>query len=707
MVKRLLSVVLLLAVVGTAFAQVPQRYEFLNSQHHMLKKADLKNVRPMKIRAFGPGIELTDGQMWFGYGDDSEAGNMGIGFDSDYNIAMYVPFNRIAGKGATVDGVRFLLPSSKAKNIVAWVSTELPPIENYTQANLEVKPVDVSDVVLDGYTEVAFSKSYEIPEGGLWVGYSFIVTGVPEEPEEPLDASDDEYIEWYYTVYMPWVNANADDAFPFMVSYLDEPVEGAFLYGSKVYDDICRMYAEADPDNADYYLSDIGWLDYSDYYAVALNVLIGGGKFMNNAVSVSEENIGLKYAKVNDKITFPVKLLNSGKNGITDFTYEVAFNGQKVSEENLVFDEPVEKFLANKTVLLTIPTGDKTGVQDLTLTITKVNGQPNEIDAVAKGTLIVLADTPQKMPLVEEFTGTWCGWCSRGWVAMEKLTEDYKDKAVIYAVHNGDPMEIESFTSVVDTYADGFPSLTIDRDASLDPYYGTLVVNYGVKFDLMIALEKIAPATITVKATWADNEKTKVNIETATTAMYDVDDSSLGIGYVLVADGLTGTGREWAQANYYNGSTDELGDDLQKLTTMGSYITGVEFDHVAIAAWGAQFGVEGSLQRVLKAGEPVGETFVADLSTQVAGSSRVPVLELIKDKKLHVVAYVVNRVTGEVLNANEVLLDAGSTDIQTALETASTPSESFNIFGQRIPAPQKGVSIVRLPNGQTIKVFVK
>ena len=98
---------------------------------------------------------------------------------------------------------------------------------------------------------------------------------------------------------------------------------------------------------------------------------------------------------------------------------------------------------------------------------------------------------------------------------------------------------------------------------------------------------------------------------------------------------------------------------------------------------------------------------MADLSTQVAGSKRVPVLELIKDKKLHVVAYVVNRVTGEVLNTNEVLLDASSNDIQTTLETISAPSESYNIFGQRIPAPQKGVSIVRLPNGKTIKVFVK
>ena len=705
MVKRLLSIVLLLAVVGTAFAQIPQRCEFKNPQRLTLKKADPKNIRPMKVRAFGPGIELTDDQMWFSYGDDSEASNMGLAMNADYNIAVYVPFNKIAGKGSTVDGIRFLLPAPKAKNLVAWVGTELPGNENYSKGNLEIKPVATSDIVLDGYTEVAFSKSYEIPESGLWVGYSFDIEGLPDEPDDS-EISDDDYMEWYYNVYVPWLNENLEDAYPFMVSDLEEPIEGTFQFACKAYDDIYRLYAQLDPEFAEEYLSMIGWDDYSTYgYAVALDILIGGGKFLNNAASV--EDLGQKYVKINDEEIFFVNLTNNGKNGINDFTYEVAINGQKVDEKTVTLDEPLTRVLSKTSHQLTLPTGDKTGVKEITLTITKVNGQPNEIQAVAKGTLIVLAETPQMKPLVEEYTGTWCGWCTRGWVAMEKLTEDYKDQAVIYAIHNGDPMEIGSLFSIVDAHADGFPSLTINRSNNIDPYYGNFTIDYGVKYDMVLALAQTAPAAITVKATWADSEKTKVNIETATTAMYDVEDSSLGIGYILVADGLTGTGRDWAQANYYAGSTEDLGEDLQKLATMGDYITNMEYNHVAIAAWGAQYGVEGSLKGILKAGEPFNETFVADLSTQVVGSKRVPVLELIKDKKLHVVAYVVNRETGEVLNSNEVLLDAGSTDIQTTLETSSAPSESYNIFGQRIPAPQKGVSIVRLPNGKTIKVFVK
>ena len=119
---------------------------------------------------------------------------------------------------------------------------------------------------------------------------------------------------------VPWLNKNLDDAYPFFGYFLDEPMYGTMLFACNAYDDIYRTYAELDPANADLYLSSIGWVDYSDYgYAVALNALIGGGKFMNNAVSV--EDFGQKYALINKDVTFPVTLTNSGKNGIQDFTY--------------------------------------------------------------------------------------------------------------------------------------------------------------------------------------------------------------------------------------------------------------------------------------------------------------------------------------------------------------------------------------------------
>ncbi|MBO7467685.1 MAG: hypothetical protein J6T94_08410 [Bacteroidaceae bacterium] len=716
MIKRLLSVMLFLLAVGTLSAQAPMRLDLHNPQQRLtLKKPDPKNLKKVnKPHSLKRVIELGSGQEWFGYGNDEVADNMGLGMNCDNSLAIYIPYDRIAGKGATVDGIRFLLSSTKAKDITAWVGTKLPSPENYTKgADLEVKEVPLSDVVLDGYTEVAFSKSYEIPEGGLWVGYSFVIEGMEDMPDDS-EVSDDDFFEWYINVYWPWMQANYDDAYPFFVSDLDVPIEGSMMFGCKAEDDLYRQYAEIDPANADSYLSYVGWVDYSPYgYAIALNALIGGGKFNNNAVIV--DDFGQQFAMINETVTVPVTLTNRGKNGVSDLTYEVTINGEKVDEQTVYLKAPVEKILGKTSIDLTIPTGNKAGVQKFVITVTKVNGEANEVEAVAKGTIVVLAESAKMKPLVEEFTGTWCGWCTRGWVAMEMLTRDFKDDAVIYAIHNSDPMEIDAFVDVVDTYADGFPSLSINRKRFVDPYYGSTNYPYDVKFDVEESKTEIAPASIAVKATWTDDSKTKINIETETTVMYDDEDPSIAIGYVLVADGLKGTGRAWAQANYYAGDTD-IEPDLQKLAGMGDYITDMEYNHVAVAAWGAERGVEGSIKGAVKAAEPVVGHFEADLNGLLIGTDRnssdpddhVTVLDLIKDKKLHVVAFLINTTSGEVINADEVLLDEGNpSGIKTVSDETDAALEYFNISGMRMNAPQKGLNIIRLSNGKSVKVVVK
>ena len=720
MIRKLLSIMLFFAVVGTASAQMSVRKDSKNPQRMMVKKPNIKDVKALKAirtRAFSKAITVGSDQVWFGYGNDAEAGNMGLAMNADHSLAVYIPYEKIGGKGTTIDGLRFMLTSAKAKNITAWVGTTLPAVGNYARgADLEVKDVAVSDVVLDGYTEVAFSKSYEIPEGGLWIGFSFDIEGMPDAPDDS-EVSDEDYTEWYYNVYYPWVEENYFDAYPFLVSYLDTPQEGTMLFACNVYDDMYRSFAEIDPANAADYLSMVGWDDYSPYgYAVALNALIGGGKLMGNAISV--EDFGQKYALINKEVTFPVTLTNNGKNGIQNFTYEVAINGTKVDEQAVSLVSPIENLLGKTTIDLTFPTGDQSGAQNILLTITKVNGETNELQASAKGAIFVLSESAKMKPLVEEFTGTWCGWCTRGWVALDMLTKDFKDDAVIYAVHNGDPMEIDAFVPVVRAYATGFPSLSINRTRTIDPYYGSDEINYpdyGVKNDVEAAKADLAPAAIAVKAAWADDAKTKINIETETKVMYDEAESSIAIGYVLVADGLKGTGRDWAQANYYAGGSN-VGKDLQKLTEMDDYIIGMEFNHVAVASWGTVNGVEGSIKGAVKAGEPISGQFVADLDGLLIGTDRnstdpddhVTVLDLIKDKKLHVVAYLVNKVTGEVLNADEVdLTDNSGTGIKALNEKAGSVAERYNVSGQRIAAPQKGLNIIKLSNGKTVKVLVK
>jgi hypothetical protein len=60
---------------------------------------------------------------------------------------------------------------------------------------------------------------------------------------------------------------------------------------------------------------------------------------------------------------------------------------------------------------------------------------------------------------IEEFTGSWCGWCPRGAYAMQVLDKKYPGKVFCVAYHNGDPMSTKQGDSI--TSAKGFPSSAV------------------------------------------------------------------------------------------------------------------------------------------------------------------------------------------------------------------------------------------------------
>lgn len=715
--RKLFTCLLFLACLGTAFAQVSPK-EYRNPVRHSLKgimerRQGLKSVLPMH-RAPKRAIELNSGQMWFGYIDDEQATDLGLEANCDYNLAIYIPYGKIAGAGATIDGISFWLQSQKVKNLKVWATTDLPEIGEYnTGADLEIKEVPQKDYTTEGYTEVAFAKSHVIPEDGIWLGVSFEIQGMPDAPDDS-EVSDEDYEEWYFDVYMPWLMENEADAYPFFASQATELIDGSMVFASEYYDDMYRYYADLTGDDA--YLDFLGWDDYSTSgYCVGIKALIGGDKFLNYAATPND--LGETYALINNEVTFPLTLTNNGKNGISSFTYEVSINGTKTDEQTITTDSPVEGLLKSYSTDVVIKMGETTGKKDIVLTITKVNGQPNEaLKKTAEGSVIVLAESTQKIPLIEEFTGTWCQWCPRGMVGMGLLSRDFKGKAITLAIHNGDPMSIEAYDSFVEQYVSGFPSMFINRKYDVDPYYGSSEgIPYGVKDDVENAMSEIAAASVDVSAQWADASKTKINISTQTKVLFDEDEPSMSLGYIVVADGLKGSGRQWAQVNAYNGQNNEYKDDpnLSRLCNMGEYIMEMTYDHVVVAAWGIWNGVEGSLTGTVKANQPIASSFEADLSSVIVGSgyeegddNAVTAAELVAGKKVKVVAILFNEETGEIVNANETALQQ-DTAVSGINEPSVAQTGRYNLAGQSLTAPQRGLNILRLSNGKTVKVLVK
>ncbi len=70
-----------------------------------------------------------------------------------------------------------------------------------------------------------------------------------------------------------------------------------------------------------------------------------------------------------------------------------------------------------------------------------------------------------KNALIEDYTGTWCGWCPRVSYAIE-LVEAETDRVYAVAVHSGDPMQ-NSYGATLDNIyvTSGYPTAVLNRDA--------------------------------------------------------------------------------------------------------------------------------------------------------------------------------------------------------------------------------------------------
>ena len=79
--------------------------------------------------------------------------------------------------------------------------------------------------------------------------------------------------------------------------------------------------------------------------------------------------------------------------------------------------------------------------------------------------ITIIENTGERTVMLEEFTGTWCGWCPRGAIVMRELLLDYPGQLIGLAYHQGDPMEIPEFEELTAEVpmVNGFPSGSIDR----------------------------------------------------------------------------------------------------------------------------------------------------------------------------------------------------------------------------------------------------
>ena len=294
--------------------------------------------------------------------------------------------------------------------------------------------------------------------------------------------------------------------------------------------------------------------------------------------------------------------------------------------------------------------------------------------------------------VIEEYTGTWCGNCPRGIVGLQRLSEEFGDRCIAIAVHSGagEPMQILSYPDLQP--GTGIPACNIDRGPKLDPYRGShTAYHYNINADFAARLAEPSEAGLELSAQWADANQWDVRFTATTTFGFSGDAANYRLAFILLEDGMKGTGKDWVQVNYFSTSStfDDsktyLDDDMAWWRNAPLNVTDIEYNHVPVNTLGIKTGIQGSIQSPAVKGEA--QTYAADVTTLG--------VKIIQDKaRLSAVALLLNTETGRVVNAARAdIRPFGTAAVQSVAAPQQSAAPVYDLQGRRIATPQKGLYI--------------
>lgn len=319
----------------------------------------------------------------------------------------------------------------------------------------------------------------------------------------------------------------------------------------------------------------------------------------------------------------------------------------------------------------------------MTSTVTAVNGHANEdVAPTNESALHVIAFSPHRRPLVEEYTGTWCGWCPRGYVGLEHMKEIYGDEFVGISYHNEDKMAIMADYPASKVT---FPTAWMDRAFETDPYHGNTNSVLGIQNVWLERSTMPTEANINVDAALSTDGKSLV-VTSTTRFVRDVANANTKyrIAYFMTADGFTDV-----QTNYYDPShAGSLGSDMEPFL-QGDDKVKLTFYDVVVATSDLQ-GVSGSISTTVKAGKEYTHSYTFRLADakNLNGNALMT-----KGITPNAVVALINTETGEVVNAAKQSYSS-MTGINSVLADPSTdaPCGTYDLYGRRLAIPAQSAT---------------
>lgn len=203
--------------------------------------------------------------------------------------------------------------------------------------------------------------------------------------------------------------------------------------------------------------------------------------------------------------------------------------------------------------------------------------EPQPTTFVDPSTVAPISGQFQKRVLIEDYTGTWCGWCPRVAYGIQKV-EELGIRAVPVAIHNGDPMAWGN-SSTWPEAVNSFPTAMLNRKAlwNYPENTNTKQVKYlnGNNCELGLAMNStVSGGNINLDV----NVKFAKDYTDLKLVVYVLEDN-LVYNHTNYTSGLYGTGTVNPIVNFDNDHvlrsclTNIQGDAIQGTTTNGLTVT--------------------------------------------------------------------------------------------------------------------------------------
>ena len=353
----------------------------------------------------------------------------------------------------------------------------------------------------------------------------------------------------------------------------------------------------------------------------------------------------LKAVKVEDgtnegMILMTANVKSRTKEIIRSYTINWQIDGQQAGSETITTSLPANSV---EPISIEIPASLVNRDHVFTYSVTDINGHADAVAMNSSGSIAFRAQGKQYFPrkvVMEEGTGTWCGYCPRGIVAIEQLQKKYPDNFIAIGIHAIDEMgNAENYDKIRDQFfVYGFPRCIINRTKDMDPESGDVE-------SIIKETKGYAESKITASAIFDNADSTSVTVSTEAVFGFSDEGADIRVAYVVVEDHVG----PYKQLNYYSFPySSEMGwwispDPFDPLYDwyMGEPEVETFFNNVARGIYEDTDGVKQSIPTTIVAGETYSYQYTINLPNNIQNKRNIRVITMLIDNK-----------SGEILNAD-------------------------------------------------------